>query len=336
MKPLWNNILEGLTYPDLAGRRQLRSHTVMALAILVLLGLTSGFIYFERSQLMSQVKATPAPVHVAEVMEVQPTATPAIEVYEPGCPTDPKKWHFTDPVIPQNYKVIQPACVYQGLEKTIAWALAVREGYSRAQATDLLGFPEMPMRQLGQVKISGPDGVLDVPVSFIPPNPGFKEWRIDANGSPAVTYALRGCFRTSNVVGNRVEVWGGDYPVICLVVEDVENTHIVYSLQGHSFTSSATPMRSFLLFGYVADGYWVWLGTQSDPKQEIVDVVSNANDRLTIATLYDSQPWDAEWLKRVHQLEMQPLPENWQARNDENERQAILSILSSDLEGATP
>ena len=43
-------------------------------------------------------------------------------------------------------------------------------------------------------------------------------------------------------------------PVICLVVEDAENTHIVYSLDGHTYTSTATPMRSFLLFGYLSDG----------------------------------------------------------------------------------
>ncbi|RJP52355.1 MAG: hypothetical protein C4583_06935, partial [Anaerolineaceae bacterium] len=41
-----------------------------------------------------------------------------------------------------------------------------------------------------------------------------------------------------------------DYSAICLVVEDAENTHIVYSLNGHTYTSPATPMRSFLLFGY--------------------------------------------------------------------------------------
>ncbi len=176
---------------------------------------------------MKQVEAIPVPVQLTEPVLIQPTGTPVAELYEPGCPTDPAKWDFADPVIPQNYKVIQPACVYQGLEKTIAWALAVRSGYSRAQATELLGFAAMPMRQLDQVKIMGVKGVLDVPVSFIPPNGNLTEWRIDARGNPTVTYALRGCFRTSTVEGNRLETWGGDYPVICLVVEDAENSNIV-------------------------------------------------------------------------------------------------------------
>jgi hypothetical protein len=335
MKSLWNTILDGLTYQDLAGRRQLRAYAVITLAILILLGLSSSLIFFRQMQFKNLAEATPVPVNTIVPITAEPTATqPAIaEPYEPGCPTDPAWWSFADPVIPQNYKIIQPACVYQGLEKTVAWALAIREGYSRAQATERLGFSEMPMRQLDQVKIPSPDGTLAVPVSFIPSNPDFTEWRINASGGPAVTYALRGCFRTSTVVGNRVDVWGGDYPVICMVVEDAENTHILYSLSGHSYSSSATPMRSFLLFGYVGNGDWVWLGTQSDPKLEIVDHVSNANDRLTIATLYDSQPWDAEWLERVYQLEMQPLPEGWERFNDEYEKQTILGQLSGEMAG---
>ena len=32
---------------------------------------------------------------------------------------------------------------------------------------------------------------------------------------------------------------------------------------------------------------------------------ANASERLTVATLYDSQPWDAKWLMDVHHLAMQ-------------------------------
>jgi hypothetical protein len=331
MRLLRKIILDGLTYPDLAGRRQLRAHTVISLAILILLVLMSTLILFKQMQVMSAVEGTPIPIEAVESLTVLPTSTLAVEEYESGCPTEPAKWSFADPVIPQNYKLIQPACVYQGLEKTIAWALAVREGYSRAEATELLGFRELPMRQLDRVMIAATNGFTEMPVSFIPPNPNFTEWRIGANGKPAVTYALRGCFRTSTVEGNRLQVWGSDYPVVCVVVEDAENSNIVYSLEGHFFTTRALSIRSFLLFGYVGDGYWVWLGTQSDPKQEIIDPKASENERLTIATLYDSQPWDAEWLELHYQLSMQPLPANWQALNDEKELQAILSGLVLDM-----
>jgi len=338
MKSLWKTILDGLTYKDLAGKRQPRIYTVVTGLILLLLFVAGGMAGLNRYLLMSRVQATPEavsiPTQTIEPLETEPFATNSPEGAEAfGCPTDSLEWSFTPTIISDNYQVIQPACVYQGLEKTIAWALAVREGYSRAEATELLGFSEMPMRQMETVTIpKDANDLVDVPVSFIPPHPEFKEWRLNANGDAAVAYGLRGCFKTSSVKGNRVEIWGGDYSVICLVVEDAENTHILYSLNGHTYAASATPIRSFLLFGYLGDGQWFWLGTQTEPKLEITDPADNASDRLTVATLYDSRPWDAKWLMTAYHLDMQPLPENWQTLNDENEKQYILSVLS----GAAP
>ena len=339
---MFNSILDGLTYKDLAGKRQPRAFTVLAGVVLLVVSMAGGLAFLNRMFLMRKVQATPVPISLTSVptQVVQiPLSTATgepVEIWD-GCPTDPKDWSFSPTYSSQTYQVIQPACVYQGLEKTIAWALAVREGYSRADATQLLGFTEMPMRRLDQLTIPYDGrGLADVPVSFIPPNPNFTEWRLTANGEAAVTYALRGCFRTSNVEGNRVEVWGGDYSVICLVVEDAENTYIVYSLDDHAYTSSATPMRSFLLFGYLEDGLWVWLGTQDDPKHEITDPATFANERLTIATMYDSQPWDAKWLSTYYHLDMQALPVNWQLLNDETEKQFILNALSSDLSIVSP
>lgn len=338
MKSLWKTILDGLTYKDLAGKRQPRIYIVVTGLILLLLFMAGGMAGLNRYLLMSRVQATPEAVTLP-TQTMEPVATETI-VTSPsggtdvfGCPTDASEWSFTPTMISDNYQVIQPACVYQGLEKTIAWALAVREGYSRAEATELLGFTEMPMRQVEIVTIpKNANELVDVPVSFIPPHPDFKEWRLNTNGKAAVTYTLRGCFETSSVKGNRVEIWGGEYPVICLVVEDAENTHILYALNNHIFISTATPMRSFLLFGYLGDGQWAWLGTQIEPKLEITNAEENASDRLTVATLYDSQPWDPRWLSTTHHLDMQPLPENWQTFTDESEKQYILSVLS----GAAP
>jgi len=342
MKSLWKTILDGLTYKDLAGKRQPRAYTVITGLILLLLVMAGGMAGLNRYLLMSRVQATPVSVSLTteatETLEVEPIATIQLgDETHYGCPIDSADWSLTSTYISENYKVIQPACVYQGLEKTIAWALAVREGYSRAEATQQLGFTEMPMRQMDQVTIpANAKGQMAVPVSFIPPNPDFTEWRINANDEAAVTYALRGCFRTSTVVGNRVEIWGGDYSVICLVIEDAENTHIVYSLDGHIYTSTATPMRSFLLFGYLSDGDWVWLGTRENPKHEITDLQKSADERLIFATLYDSQPWDAKWLMNTHRLTMQPLPQNWQTMTNVNEKQAIMDRLVEDMDGGVP
>ena len=342
MKSLWKSILDGLTYKDLAGKRQPRVYTIITGLILLLLLTAGGMAALNRYLLMSRVLATPVPVSItAQAIETSETEVPATMQPEDGtaieCPTDSADWSLTPTYASKNYNVIQPACVYQGLERTIAWALAIREGYSRAEATGQLGFTAMPMRQVKTVTIpANAKGLADVPVSFIPPNPDLTEWRLDANGKAAVTYALRGCFRTSTVVGNRVEIWGGEYPVICLVVEDAENIHIVYSLDKHTYTSPAKPMRSFLLFGYVSDGTWVWLGTRDDPKLEITDSQANANERLTIATLYDSQPWDAKWLQNTYHLIMQSPPENWQRMTDQKEKQAIMDRLVEDVDGGAP
>ncbi|MBN8655999.1 MAG: hypothetical protein J0M11_09705 [Anaerolineae bacterium] len=330
MKSLWKTILDGLTYKDLAGKRQPRVYTVVTGLILLLLLIAGSMAGLNRFLLMRMVQATPEVVSVpTETMQPIETEIPATESASSGCPTDSSKWSFTPTMISETYQVIQPACVYQGLEKTIAWALAVREGYSRAEATELLGFSEIPMRQMETVTIpKNANELVDVPVSFIPSHPEFKEWRLNERGKAAVTYALRGCFETSSVNGNRLEIWGGEYSVICLVVEDAENTQILYSLNGHMYTSAATPMRSFLLFGYLGEGQWVWLGTQTEPKLEITDAEENACDRLTVATLYDSQPWDAKWLSTIYHLEVQPVPEGWQTMTSEDEKQYILSVLS--------
>jgi hypothetical protein len=329
LKQFLNSFLDGLTYRDLAGRRQLRAFTTIALLILFFLILVGGMSLFQRVQMMSAVQATPVTIGVST--EVPVATTEPVESHESiTCPTDPADWSLADVFMQSNYKTIQPACVYAELERTVAWALAVRSGYSRGEATKTLGFEEMPMAQLDQVTIqTNISGPMDIPVSFIPPNRDFTEWRVKADGQVAVTYGLRGCFRTLTQVGNRVEVWGGDYPVVCMVAEDAENTYTVYALDGHIYTTPATPMRSFLLFGYLEEQGWLWLGTQTEPKHEIEDPEVYANERQTMAVLYDSRLWDSRWLMNSFNLYGQPLPEDWLAQTDPAESQAILSLLNA-------
>jgi len=333
MKQFFITLLDGLTFRDLAGRRQPRAFAVMALAILVLLVLAGTYAFFQRHRMMSPVQATPVAVSVTEEVPIQ-TSEPPVEKHPVTCPTDPADWSLADATIHMNYKIIQPACVYEGLERTIAWALAVRSGYSRGKAAQILGFDEFPMTRVNQVTIqTETKGPLNVAVSFIPPHPDLIEWRVDERGDTAIAYGLRGCFRTSSVVGNRLEIWGGDYPVVCMVAEDAENTYTVYELAGHIYTSPAIPTRSYLLFGYAGDDLWVWLGTQESPKTRIEDSSLAANERTTLAALFDSRPWDAQWLETYMGMVMQPLPENWQAQIDETESQAILSLLNVSLQG---
>jgi hypothetical protein len=334
MKKLWKTILDGLTFRDLAGHRQPRAYTVFGGLTLALILLAGSTALSSRWMLMREVHAAPLGVSITpQVTEGNFIEEQELQESAPGCPTDSSDWSLVPTYTSTSYNLIQPACVYQGLEHTISWALAVREGYSRAQATEELGFSEMPMRELEEVTIPSEDGRMAVPVSFIPSNPNFTEWRLTDEGKPAVTYALRGCFRTSTIAGNQVEVWNGDYPVVCLVIEDAENSHILYSLYDHYYNAEATPMRSFLLFGYLGDGEWVWLGTQQEPKQQITNPQAAASERLTFATLYDSQPWDANWLRNTYGLIMAPPPQGWQGMTSEYEKQTILDGLSVGASG---
>lgn len=335
LRQLWKNILDGLTFTDLAGHRHPRQYAlVTGLLLFSVLGLGAG-VQVNQIMLKYAMKETYAPIQ-----ETAPTILPPTETAQSAalpCPVLSEEWSLSDPILPQNYKLIQPACVYDGLAHTVAWALAVRNGYSREQARRLLGFRGLPMRQMDHVAIPNDDEApQDVAVSFIPPMLDFIEWRVDDQGNPAVAYGLRGCFRTSNVVGNRVVVWNGDYPVICVVVEDAENTRIVYNLGEHYFTAPAIPTRSFLLFGYAGDGAWVWLGTQSNPTTVIRDFAKTEDERRTVATLFDSQSWDIPWLKALYGLTPQPLPDGWRDFTDPVEQQIILNELISSLEVPAP
>ena len=332
MKQFFNTLLDGLTFRDLAGRRQPRAFTVMALAILVLLVLTGVFAFIQHHRMMIPVQATPVAVSVTEESPVS-TLKPPVEKHPVTCPTDPADWSLVDATVHMNSKTIQPACVYEGLERTIAWALAMRSGYSRGKAAQILGFDEFPMLRLNQVTTqTETKGPLNVAVSFIPPHPALTEWRVDERGNAAVAYGLRGCFRTSSVVGNRLEIWGGDYPVVCVVAEDAENTFSVYALNDYIYTSPATPTRSYLLFGYAGDDLWVWLGTQESPKTRIDDPGLSANELETVAALFDAHPWDARWLETHFKMVQQPLPENWRTQTDKTESQVILDLLNSYLQ----
>jgi len=332
MKNLFNNLLDGLTYKDLAGKRQPRTFAVLGGIVLFLVFLVFCASASDRNAMLREAQATPRPLQITALptQTVVVTEQPTESV---GCPTNPDDWSLADVPISQNYKRIQPACVYDGLAHTVAWALAVRQGYSRAEATTALGFDEMPMKPLDQVSIlTDLKGPLTIPVRFISPRPDFTEWRVDAKGQPAISYGLRGCFRTASVVGNQVENWGGDYAVICVVVEDAEGVNAVLALKGHLYTAPIIPTRSFLLFGYTGKGTWFWLGAEADLDLAITDPNLNAKERSTVAAFYDSQPWDAKWLDERYHLSMRPLPENWRSATSEAAKQAILDGLNQEAQ----
>lgn len=331
MKSLIDAILNGITYRDLAGRRQLRLFVVIAITIFVLLIILGLAALLERSEIMQDVLSTPLPVVVQEI--VPPNAQPEEESLIELCPSDPSDWSLSDIVVDMNYKTIQPACVYTDLGKTVAWVMAIRSGYSRADAQELLGFDEMPVALLDQISIpSKGDGLDEMSLRFAPPHPDLREWRVDQGGESAVAYGLRGCFRTSSVEGNRISTWNADYKVVCVIVEDSNNIFTVYSLNDHLYTARSTPMRSFLLFGYLKGQGWLWLGTQENPKIAIDNWQEAQSDRETVALLFDAEDWNADWLLTTRNMSFQALPEDWLAAREDAEGAAILGLLDAYLQ----
>jgi len=333
MKSLFTAILDGLTFKDIAGKRQPRAYTVLTGLVLVLLFVLASCVALERSAMLDEVQGTPETVQIT----VEPSATFEPTPVAEACPTDPADWSFLDTQPGSNLKRIEPVCVHDNLAKAVAWALAVREGYTRAEATQALGFAEMPLRRLSEVTIlTDTQGPLPMQVSFTPTHPDFAEWRVDGDGKPALAYALRGCFRASTVVGNQTRLWNQDYPVICTLSEDSSGTQIVFSLDGHIATSEARPTRSFVLFGYAGDGQWDWLGTQKEPKVGLEILKSPANEAAASAGVNKEVVWNAAWLEQTFGLGMQSLPQNWQSARNDTDRQAILDALNTFMQEARP
>ena len=77
MKSLWKTILDGLTFKDLAGKRQPRIYTVVTGLILLLLFVAGGMAGLNRYLLMSRVQATPEAVTLP-TQTVEPVATETI------------------------------------------------------------------------------------------------------------------------------------------------------------------------------------------------------------------------------------------------------------------
>jgi hypothetical protein len=150
MKNPFNFILDGLTYKDLAGKRQPRTFAVLGGIILFLLFFVFCALGLERNAILREAQATPRPLQVI-ALSTQTTVITQQPKELAGCPTNPEDWSLADVPISRNYKLIQPACVYDDLARTIAWALAVRQGYSRADATRALGFEAMPMKLLDRI-----------------------------------------------------------------------------------------------------------------------------------------------------------------------------------------
>ena len=332
-------MLKFFTYTDLSGKRRLRSYVIIVIAAFALLLLLAGGATLWRIWKFSPVDIVEIPVFAPSIAtsipEVIPTNTPE------ACPSDPVDWVLLDMPLSKNYKSLSPACVYTELERTVAWVLAINEGYSRKEATEALSFSSMPMTmKTGELTIlTDNKGPLSVQMLISPQVPELVQWVIDQSGNPATTMALRGCFRTSTFSGNERQDWGDGYEVICVVSKDTETTYGLIQLGEHLFTGGdgqVLASRTFLLFGY-KDKVWTWLGWREDGGRVSYEEIGltaelSSADREMKSSIFGLPLWDHVWLEENYGLAMKALPTDWQEAKDTATRDDILSEINAYFE----
>jgi hypothetical protein len=261
-----------------------------------------------------------------ESMEMNPIQEAA------GCPVDPESWALLEVYLGDNYKRIEPNCVYESLSKAVAWHMLERLGYSKLAAAEQLGLTEVPWEPSPAIKgLTNTKGPLVIPLEMEwAPHPAFRTWVVDAEGQPALAYSLRGCYRTRTIVGNQVESWNR-YPVICVFAYDREPGWTVVELGEQRFSVDLTtelPQRQFVLFGY-SNERWVLLGEPNGWQIAIEEPATAGEERERVAARYGAIPWDAVWLEATFGLTMHPLPENWQGFGADS---AVIQAITTQLD----
>ena len=182
-----------LTYSaELSGRRKLRSYIKVALFIAAVLLLALPIILGRQYKTMHEMAAV-ATIHY----ETSPTPPQGPTPTPEACPSDPAGWQFVSSGISgDNLERIEPACIYDGLGRAIAWVLAIREGYSRAEATQMLGFTKPPAQtKMSNIKVVNPVGSpIETSLVMVPLTAGYSEWFINGNDMPVEYYFPQGCF----------------------------------------------------------------------------------------------------------------------------------------------
>lgn len=365
-----DRLKDGLTYRDLAGRRRVRRYVLAATAIFSLIIVIVFWGWWQRGQLLApgvggrtgqpaiaagqwaEGRHTPTGTQIARVgaqtaatAEPASTAVPLFYALTPdACPADPKAWELLQIAKNDNFKRIDPPCVYDGLARTVAWDLLRVTGYSAPEAAEALGFTDLPWHPLpeiiGMTNTQGPK-----PIALANPSdeevkrsrhPDAHAWIVNRDGKPAATFTLRGCYRTETIQGDRVKSWGVKYPVVCIVAMD-QGEWAVMELGSHRYVTRSLPARRFFMYGYAGEGVWVSLGYQREPFVEIrlpgsgdpavllltMELEQIVQDWKFTTGLHGLLPWDAAWLEGAFGLSMRTLPENWQSLNDPAEYQAI-------------
>ena len=317
-------LLESLLYRDGGGKHRLRDYVKVALMIVALVISLIVVGAYNHYTMVSQIMATPRSLNADLIpTPTKQLAAPVAQVEE--CPSNPADWTLTENVsVPgSNLKGLAPQCAYDQLEKTAAWYYATSVfGYTRKDAANLFGFSSIPMEY--QFETGGINVITDfnsepqkVHLVFPSDNTGLKEWRVDANGRPAVEFTFSGCFRTSSMSGGEVVAWGDGYPLVCQYSGDFQTRHYISDVNGKTLTISGSEnVRRLLWFGYAGPGHWVFLGIAKDWEYDLSQLQSRETSTINLSLM-----------AKKYGVDSIPLPENWSAFAGEEFEHAFLEEL---------
>lgn len=307
------------TYLAADGKRKPKRYVVAFLMLVVVLGGTIATGVYLRGQEQNMLSATRS---VAVVHTVTSTA----------CPADPDDWSLVAVEPDSDNMRIEPSCVYDGLGRTVAWALAIRMGYPRQDATELLGFDSAPALPLADLAILDDLGNPQrVSLSYVPLKDNYTEWGITSDGLPATTYIMRGCFRTYTVSGEVRHDWGDGYPIVCALFQDALSDYLVILYGDHLYTgSTGGAYRRITYFGYNGSGEWIWLGSQQEDRVVLTITEHELLESYaTYSELFQTPIWNSSWMSKVLSMNPRPIPDDWQSATDGDELSAIMDLLRS-------
>lgn len=313
------------TYVAADGKRKLKRYVIAWIALVVVMVVLIVFGVNQRGQERYALAASRAvTVEPSQTPTQKPSPTPE------SCPSDPAKWNMIDAVPGSNYKRIEPLCVYDGLGRTVAWVLAIRMGYSRQQATDLLGFDSAPAQPRASLSVlTSTDGPVQVNLTYAIMDDTFTEWSITENESLAMTYTLQGCFRTATVVGSQRHYWGDGYSVICVLAQDTTARYHISKYGDSLYTGVLSDaVRATAYLGYDANRNWVWIGNQKNSFLYLYSIDGLEENQSAMAGMYNTPVWNSRWMEAVYGISPVALPFGWQSATDEKARDDFLRILT--------
>ena len=275
-----------------------------------------------RAGARAEVMATPRPLVTQELVVVQVTATPfptSTLLPEPTaepCPTDPDDWTLVDTFPGDNYKRIEPNCVYDGLARTVAWTMLLRMGYTMPEATEMLEFETEPWAPIWQIKgLTNLKGPQPLAIGMrVGPHPEYRSWNVDRDGAFQMAYGLRGCYRARDIVGSDVRYWH-DFPVVCVVAADRyagSSIHTVGEIAFGTHRADAQHGRTFEIYGYdPMTQVWLSIGLLEGHQILFDDWQAFSEEREATAVALKAQVWDGAWLRNTYGYRLSQLPDLW-------------------------